>query len=332
MKKIMNDPAQFVDDSLKGIVAAHPEMLKFAGNDIRAVVRAAAPIKDKVAIITGGGYGHLPTFLGFVGEGFCDGVAVGNVFTSPSSETIVNAAQATHGGKGVLFLFGNYTGDTMNFEMAGEILAMDDIPSAIVKGSDDVASAPRDEWETRRGVAGLFFAYKVAGAKARTGASLSEVVDVTKKVGENTVTMGIALSSCQLPGSNKPIFEISDEDMELGMGIHGEPGVERSTLKTSAEIANMIIERLISDIDIKPGTEIAILVNGLGATSREELYILFNDAKQELDKRDIKISKTYVGEFATSMEMQGASISLLVLDEELKALLDTPAETPFVKF
>ena len=331
MKKIMNDPGNFVDESLKGIVAAYPSMLKFADGDTRAVVRAAAPIENKVSIITGGGYGHLPTFLGFVGDGFCDGVAVGNVFTSPSSETIVSAAKATYGGKGILFLFGNYTGDIMNFEMAGEILSMDDIDSNIVTVSDDVASAPRIEWQSRRGVAGLFFAYKVAGAKAQLGASLEDVTAIANKSCKNMATMGIALSSCQLPGAKKPIFEIGEDEMELGMGIHGEPGVERSSLKSSLEISELIIDRLVSDLDIQAGSEVAVLVNGLGATSREEIYILFKDAKSQLDSRNIQIVRTYVDEFATSMEMKGASISLLILDKEIKELLDSPATTPFVR-
>lgn len=331
MKKIMNDPKQFVDDSLNGIIAAHPDMLKFSAEDHRAVVRSAAPVENKVAIVTGGGYGHLPTFLGFVGDGLCDGVAVGNVFTSPSAETIISAARETHGGKGILFLFGNYAGDTMNFEMAGEVLEMEDISTEIIKGSDDIASAPRSEWQERRGVAGLFFAYKIAGAKAKSGASLEEVVSVTQKACENIITMGIALTSCQLPGANQPIFEIDDSDMELGMGIHGEPGIERSSLKTSAEIAQLIVDGLTADLNLKSGTEVAILVNGLGATSREELYILFNDAKRLLNEKGIKVARTYVGEFATSMEMQGVSISLFVVDEEMKALLDLEASTPFVK-
>ena len=331
MKKIMNDPAQFVDDSLKGIIAANPTMLKFASEDIRAVVRHASPVKDKVAIVTGGGYGHLPTFLGFVEEGLCDGVAVGNVFTSPSADTIITAAKATQGGKGVLFLFGNYAGDTMNFEMAADELEMDDIRSDIIQASDDVASAPRSDWKGRRGVAGLFFAYKIAGAKAESGASLEEVASVTRKACERTATMGFALSSCQLPGTPKPIFEIGDDEMELGMGIHGEPGIERTKLKTSAEIAKIIISRLLEDLSITSGAKVAVLVNGLGATSREELYILFNDARSELDAHGIEIARVFVDEFAASMEMQGASITLFVLDDELKTLLDQPANTPFVR-
>lgn len=331
MKKIMNDPAHFVDESLQGIVNAHPDMLKFAADDQRAVVRADSPVANKVAIVTGGGYGHLPTFLGFVGEGLCDGVAVGNVFTSPSSDAIISAARATDGGQGVLFLFGNYQGDTMNFEMAGEVLDFDDLHSRIVKVSDDVASAPRSDWQGRRGVAGLFFAYKIAGAIADRGASLDEVAERTQSACEKIATMGFALSSCQLPGAAEPIFEIGDTEMELGMGIHGEPGVERSNVKSSAEIAREIVDRLLADLQLGSGAEVAILVNGLGATSREELYILFNDAKKYLESQDITISRVFVDEYATSMEMQGASISLLALDNDTKDLLDHPVKTPFVR-
>jgi dihydroxyacetone kinase len=331
MKKIMNDPLKFVDESLEGIIAANSILLKFAQDDPRAVVRTDAPVTGKVAIVTGGGYGHLPTFLGFVGKGLCDGVAVGNVFTSPSSDSIVSAAKAVHAGQGVIFLFGNYAGDTMNFEMAAEELEMEDIHSEIVKVSDDVASAPRENWNERRGVAGLFFAYKIAGAMAEKRATLDQVSAITRKVIEQTATMGIALSSCQLPAASKPIFEIGKNEMEIGMGIHGEPGVERVALKTSAEIAESIIDRLVKDLNLRSGSRVAILVNGLGATSREELYILFKDTKKILDKIGIKIEKTYVDEFATSMEMQGASITLLSVDDELVSLLEQPVYTPFIR-
>jgi dihydroxyacetone kinase len=331
MKKVMNDPLKFVDESLEGIVAANSSALKFAPDDMRAVIRFDAPVANKVAIVTGGGYGHLPTFLGFVGKGLCDGVAVGNVFTSPSSDSIVSVAKAVHAKQGILFLFGNYAGDTMNFEMAADELAIENIRSEILKVSDDVASAPRANWEERRGVAGLFFAYKVAGAMAERGASLEQVCAVTQKVIRQTATMGIALSSCQLPAANKPIFEIGDKEMELGMGIHGEPGVERVALKTSEEIAESILKRLIDDLQLQSGSRVAILVNGLGATSREELYILFRDSKKLLDKAGIKVVKVYVDEFATSLEMQGASITLSSVDDELVSLLDQPVYTPFIR-
>ena len=330
MKKVMNDPTVFVDESLAGIVAAHGDMLKFA-DDPRALVRADAPKMGKVAIVTGGGYGHLPTFLGFVGEGFCDGVAVGNVFTSPSCDAILSAARAADGGKGILFLFGNYMGDTMNFEMASEILEFEDIPCRIIKGSDDVASSPREDWQGRRGVAGIFFAYKIAGAMAETGAELDEVCRVAEEAASRIATMGVAFSSCQLPGAAAPIFEIGDDEMEIGMGIHGEPGVERGKMKTSKEIAAELAEKVLADVSVQAGDEIAVLVNGLGATSREELYIFYNDVKQILDAKNIKVAKVFVEEFATSMEMQGLSLTVFRLNEELKELLAKPAKTPFVR-
>ena len=305
-------------------------MLKFA-DDPRAVVRADAPKAGKVAIVTGGGYGHLPTFLGFVGQGFCDGVAVGNVFTSPSCDAIMSAAHAVDGGAGILFLFGNYMGDTMNFEMASEMLEFEDIPCRILKGSDDVASGPRSDWQGRRGVAGIFFAYKIAGAMAENGASLDEVCEVTAKAAERIATMGVAFSSCQLPGAAAPIFEIADDEMEIGMGIHGEPGVQRGKMMTSAQIAAELSDRVLTDLSIESGDEVALLVNGLGATSREELYILYNDVKKIMDEKGIKVAKVFVEEFATSMEMQGLSLTALKLDDQLKSLLLQPACTPFVR-
>lgn len=331
MNKIMNLPETFVDESLEGIILAHGDMLKFAEGDKRSVVRADAPVQGKVAIVTGGGYGHLPVFLGYVGKGFCDGVAVGNVFTSPSCDAIVDAAKAANGGAGVLFLFGNYMGDSMNFDMASEMLDMEDIPTAIVKAADDIASAPRETFHERRGVGGIFFPYKLAGAKAERMASLEEVKAVAEEVCANVATLGFSMSSCQLPGAPKPIFEISETEMELGMGIHGEPGVERTSMKTSAELAEIISEKLCADLSLKAGDEIAVLINGLGATSREELYVLYKDMYNKFQQADIKIAKVFVGEYATSLEMLGASVSVLKLNDEFKSLLADDACTPFVK-
>jgi len=331
MKKIMNQSDTFVDESLSGIVLAHGDMLKFAGDNKRSVVYADSPIQGKVAIVTGGGYGHLPVFLGYVGKGLCDGVAVGNVFTSPSCDAIVDAAKAVYGGAGILFLFGNYMGDSMNFEMAGEILDMEDIHSAIVKVSDDVASAPREAYRERRGVGGIFFAYKIAGAKAARLASLEEVRSIAEEVCAKVSTFGVSTSSCQLPGAAKPIFQIGETEMELGMGIHGEPGIERTTMKTSAELAKIMAERLVADQKLAGGDEVAVLVNSLGATSKEELYILYKDFYTELDQLGIRVVKNYIGEYATSLEMQGASISLLKLSDEFKSLLEDDANSPFIK-
>lgn len=267
----------------------------------------------------------------YVGKGFCDGVAVGNVFTSPSSDAIVAAAKAVDGGAGILFLFGNYMGDSMNFELAAEMLEMEDIPTEIVKVADDIASAPRESFHERRGVGGIFFPYKLVGAKAERMASLQEVRELAKAVCANVATLGFSMSSCQLPGTPKPIFEISDAEMELGMGIHGEPGVERTSMKTSAELAHILVEKLSDDLSLHSGDEIAVLVNSLGATSKEELYILYQDFYQQMQRADIRITKVYVGEYTTSLEMLGASISVLKLNEEFKTLLADNGHTPFVK-
>ena len=331
MKRIINNSDSFVDESLEGILTAHGNMLKACSDDIRAVFRADAPVEGKVAIVTGGGYGHLPVFLGYVGEGLADGVAVGNVFTSPSCDTIVNVTKQVNGGKGVLYLFGNYVGDGMNFDMAGEIVSMDGIETRTVKISDDIASAPRGDWQQRRGVAGLFFAYKTAGAKAGQMAELDEVQRIAEKTAERTATMGIAMSSCWVPGAGRPIFEISEEDIEVGMGIHGEPGIARIKLETSGEIAQRIVPKLVEDLGLNEASRVSVLVNGLGSTTREELYILYRDVDRILRSYGITTAKVFVGEYATSLEMAGASVSILDLDDELEALLSAPACSPFIK-
>ncbi len=331
MKKLMNDPSHFVDESLAGILSAHPKLLRAAPDNPRAILRADSPKSGKVAIITGGGYGHLPTFLGYVGLGLCDGVAVGNVFTSPSAESIVSAAKAADGGTGILFLFGNYAGDTMNFEMASEILELEDIPSKIVKASDDIASAPKSEWQSRRGIGGIFLVYKMAGAKAEMGASLEEVAAVAEKACAATATMGIAFTAIQLPGSAKPIFTIAEDQIEIGMGIHGEPGVQTGPMQSSKALAEELLNRLIADQQLQADDEVTLLINGLGATSREELYLFQNDAQLFLKAKGIPIHESLVGEFTTSLEMAGVSISLMKMDAELKALLARPAWSPFIR-
>lgn len=330
MKKILNSAETFVDESLEGIILAHGDYLKFSDADRKAVFRSDAKTKKKVSIITGGGYGHLPTFLGYVGHGFCDGVAVGNVFTSPSGESIANAALETETGEGVLLLYANYVGDCLNFNLAKDILEMEDIRVSTVRASDDAASAGKDNWKNRRGIAGIYFAYKTAGAKAEYGGSLEEVTAVAEKACERISTIGFAFSPCRIPGRTAPVFQLEDDEMELGMGIHGEPGISRTKLKSSKEIAGDIVDRLVKDRNLYGGEEVAVLVNSLGGTSKEELYILYKDVKNILDENKIHIHRVYIGEYATSMEMIGASVSLFVLDEELKELLDAPGRTPFL--
>ena len=330
MKKIINDPYNVVDETISGILKAYPYHLRMAKDHPRALVRRDAPIKGKVGICTGGGSGHIPVFLGYVGNGLADGVAVGNVFSSPSADDMLAVTHEINGGAGVLYLFGNYSGDTMNFEMSAEMARMEDIPVSLSVVKDDVASAPPAERNRRRGIAGMFFAYKIAGAKANTMANLEEVKKITDLAIKETCTMGIALSPCVIPAVGKPNFTIADDEMEIGMGIHGEPGVSRTKIKSANEIAEILTERIINDLPYKSGDEVAILVNGLGATPPEELFVFYNKVHDILAKSRIKVYKTFIGEYATSMEMAGASLSLLRLNDELKQLLDAPAFSPFL--
>ena len=320
MKKCMNQNNNFVDESLEGIYEAYPDFYQKGNGDTRALIHHCKQ-ESKVSIITGGGYGHLPVFLGYVGDGLCDGVAVGNVFTSPSCETIQNVTNSVENGSGVLYLFGNYFGDSMNFEMASEFAQLNGIKTAIVKVSDDIASAPRERYQERRGIAGIVYAYKIAGALAENGANLEEVEQIAKKTVENTSSFGVAFSSCTLPGADKPIFEIDEDDMEIGMGIHGEPGIKRGKMLSSEEIAMELTTKVLEDLSVMEGDRISVLINGLGMTSREELYILYRDVASILKEKKISVVKALVGEYATSMEMAGVSLSILKLDEEIETLL-----------
>jgi len=330
MKKLINDPYKVVDETISGILKAYPYHLKMAKGSSRALVRKDAPVKGKVAICTGGGSGHIPVFLGYVGPGLLDGVSIGNVFSSPGADDMVAATREIDGGAGVLYLFGNYSGDKMNFEMAAEMAALDGITVKTSIASDDVASAPPAEKKRRRGIAGIFFAYKIAGAKADTKATLDEVKATADKVIENTCTMGVALSPCTIPAVGKPNFIIADDEMELGMGIHGEPGIERTKMKSADEVAAIMADKVIKDLPFKAKDEVAVLVNGLGATPPEELFIMYNKFYDILGERGISVYKAFIGEYATSMEMAGASFTLLKLDSEFKKLLDAPAFSPFL--
>ena len=330
MKKIINHPEAFVDETIEGILLAHPNHLKRAPGTARGLVRADAPVAGKVAIATGGGSGHIPVFLGYVGPGLLHGVSIGNVFSSPSVEAMVAVSKAIHAGAGVLYLYGNYSGDIMNFDMAAELCEAEGIQVQSARVRDDVVSAPKASADKRRAVAGLFFAYKIAGAKAETGANLSAVAATAQRVVENTCSMGVALSPCTIPAVGKPTFTIGEDEMELGMGIHGEAGIERGKLKPADAIAQIMSERVLDDLPFRSGDRAAILVNGLGATPPEELYLLFRKAHQVIEGRGVRIQRVFIGEYATSMEMAGASISLLKLDDELLSLLDAPAYSPFL--
>lgn len=329
MRKILNDPNHYVRDMLEGLLAAHPDQLGFTGNDPHCIVRADAPVAGKVALATGGGSGHLPVFLGYVGRGMLDGCAVGDVFASPSAEQMLEVTRRIHGGRGVLYLYGNYSGDRMNFDMAAEMADLDGIEVRSLRVSDDVASAPAERRERRRGVAGLVFAYKVAGARADQGAPLDEVEAVTRRALDNIGSMGVALSPCTVPAAGRPTFTIAEDEMEIGMGIHGEPGMKREKLQSADEIAERMATTILADMRLHAGDRLAVMVNGLGATPPEELYILYRRVRQLLDARDLAVHRAYVGEYATSMEMTGASLTFFKLDDELAHLLDYPAQTPF---
>jgi dihydroxyacetone kinase-like protein len=329
VKKFLNEPKAFVDEMLEGILAAHPKELAYAAGDRRCIIRAGSPTKGKVGLATGGGSGHLPLFLGYVGRGLLDGCSVGGVFQSPSAEQMLNVTKAIHGGAGVLYIYGNYGGDIMNFDMARDLAAAEDITVEQVVGAEDVASAPKGQEGKRRGVAGIFFLYKCAGAMADTLAPLDEVKRVAEKAGANVRTMGVALSPNIVPEVGKPQFSLGENEMEIGMGIHGEPGIRRGALKNVDAIVQEMMDRVLPDLPFASGDRVAVLVNGLGATPKEELYLLYRKVHLILKEKNISVFHTYVGEFATSLEMAGASISLLRLDDELQKLLSKPARTPF---
>jgi dihydroxyacetone kinase-like protein len=329
MKKILNDPNRFVADMLEGLLLAHPDMVSFTGGDHHCIVRADAPILGKVALATGGGSGHLPVFLGYVGKGLLDGCAVGDVFSSPSADQMLEVTRRINGGRGILYIYGNYGGDVMNFDLATEMAGMEDIEVRTVLVRDDVASAPPEEAKRRRGVAGLVFAYKIAGAKADLGGSLDEVEAVTQKALENIRSVGVALSPCTVPAAGKPTFTIGEDDMEFGMGIHGEPGMKREKLQTADDIAERMTKTILNDMPFHAQDKVAVMLNSLGATPLEELYILFRKVHKILDAIGVQIPRIYLGRYATSMEMAGASLTIFKVDDEMIKLLDHPAKTPF---
>lgn len=328
MKKLINAPENFVDEMLQGIYAAHPDKVTYVNSDLRCLVTVKKK-QGKVGIATGGGSGHLPLFLGYVGEGLLDGCSVGGVFQSPSADQMFEVTKAIDSGAGVLYIYGNYTGDIMNFDMASEMASMEDIRVEQVVGAEDVASAPKGEEGKRRGVAGIFYVYKCAGAAAAEMASLDEVKRIAEKAAANVRTMGVALSPCTIPEVGKPSFEIHEDEMEIGMGIHGEPGVRRGKLLPADKVVDEMLHPILEDLPYQSGDEVSVLINGLGATPKEELYVLYRRVAEVLKEKGIKVYNSYVGEFATSMEMAGASISLLKLDDELKRLVAKPANTPF---
>lgn len=329
MKKFINDPFDFVEEMTDGILQAHPNYYKAVGGDLRVIVRADAPLNGKVAIATGGGSGHLPIFMGYVGKGLADGAAIGNVFSSPSTGQMLRVTKAIEGGKGVLYLYGRYQGDMMNFDVAAKQAQDAGIRVETVLVTDDIASMPPQDWQKRRGVAGLFLAFKIAGAKADEGASLDDVKETTQRAVSVTRSLGVALGACTVPSVGKPNFTIAEDEMEVGMGIHGERGIERLPLRSADEIACILVNKITEDLPFESGDEVAVLVNSLGGTPLEELYILYRKINLLLEEKKIHTYRVYIGRYACSMEMLGASLTLMKLDDELKRLIDYPVETPF---
>lgn len=334
MKKIINKPENYVTEMLEGLYVAHSDLITYTGDDVHCLV-TVNKVEGKVGIATGGGSGHLPLFLGYVGKGMLDGCSVGDVFQSPSAEQMLAVTKYIDSGAGVLYIYGNYNGDIFNFDMAAEMADFEEnIKVLSVVAGDDVASAAPsgpDEKNTRRGVAGIIFVYKCAGAAASEMMSLEEVKRIAEKAAANVRTMGVALTPCIVPRVGKPGFTIGDDEMEIGMGIHGETGIRRGKLESADQIVNEMLEKIVADLPYNAGDEVDVLVNGLGATTLDEQYIVTRRISQYLGEKNIKVHRFYVGEYATALEMAGFSISLLKLDDELKTLMEKPACTPFFK-
>ncbi|UOQ94535.1 dihydroxyacetone kinase subunit DhaK [Halobacillus shinanisalinarum] len=322
MKKIINNPEEVVQDMLKGLIAAHPESLKQIPNTT-AIVRKDAPVANKVGIVSGGGSGHEPAHAGYIGEGMLDAAVCGEMFTSPTPDQVFEAIKAVDSGSGVFLVIKNYTGDVMNFEMAAELAEAEGIDVEKVVVNDDVAVEDSSFTTGRRGIAGTVFVHKIAGAKADAGGSLQEVKDVAEKVVVNVRSMGMAVTPCTVPAAGKPSFTLDENEMEIGIGIHGEPGIERKKLTSADEIAEELTQKVLEDIEFNSGDEVAVMINGMGATPEMELYILNGRVQEILHERGLNVHKTFVGEYMTSLEMAGCSVTLLKLDKETKQLLDS---------
>ncbi|GAB3059681.1 dihydroxyacetone kinase subunit DhaK [Virgibacillus ainsalahensis] len=325
MKKIINDPNQVVQDMIQGLAAAYPNAVKQIEGTM-GIVRSDAPVEGKVGIVSGGGSGHEPAHAGYVGKGMLDAAVAGEVFTSPTPDQIYEAIKAVDSGAGVLLVIKNYTGDVLNFEMAAELAEAEDIQVDKVIVSDDVAV--EDSSTGRRGIAGTVFVHKIAGAKAETGASLEEVKEAADNVVKNVRSMGMALSPGIVPAAGVPSFELNENEMEIGIGIHGEPGIERKAISSADDIAIALTNRILDDMVLKEKDEVAVMINGLGSTPEMELYIVNKKVHDLLTEKGIRIYQTFVGEFMSSLEMAGCSVTLLQLDDEMKKLLDAKTNAP----
>lgn len=326
MKKIINNANEVVQEMVAGVAAAYPDAVKQLP-ETSVIVRKDAPVEGKVGIVSGGGSGHEPAHAGYVGNGMLDAAVSGEVFTSPTPDQILEAIKAVNSGKGVFLVIKNYTGDVINFEMAAELAEAEGIDVEQVVVNDDVAVEDSSFTIGRRGIAGTVLVHKVVGAMAQKGASLKEIKAAADKAVANVRSIGMALTSCIVPEAGKPSFELDENEMEIGIGIHGEPGIERESLKSADEIAERLTEKVTADIDYTD-SGVAVMVNGLGATPQMELYIVNNKIQEILREKGIHVYRTYIGDYMTSLEMSGCSITLMKLDDELKELLDAETTAP----
>lgn len=327
---MINNPDDVIDELVDGYVIAYPDYIRRTELHQRALIGKKRNPDRQVSILIGGGSGHEPGFLGYVGAGMADGVAVGNIFASPSPIPIQAVTKEIDDGHGVLYIYGNYAGDLMNFEMASEMTEIeDDIETAVVIGNDDVASSK--DIDDRRGIAGELLVYKAAGAAADFGYDLDEVKRIAQLANDNTRSMGIGLSPCYLPQTGKPSFDLEENEMEIGLGHHGEPGIEKTTIRTAQETVQVIMQNILKEGLYQQNDEVVVLVNGLGATSQMELYIINKEVAAILNERNIKTYKTYIGNFITSMEMGGFSVTLMKVDETLKRCISHPVDCPNFK-
>ena len=324
MKKLINDPANVVDETLEAFVAAHSDIVSLVSP---RVVARATPATDKVGITIGGGSGHEPAMVGYVGHGLADSAAAGNIFASPGPDVILGAVRAADHGRGVVLLYGNYSGDVLNCRLAIQRAKAEGIDVRAVFVSDDVASAPPERAEQRRGVAGDIIVFKAAGAAAEAGLSLEEVERVARSANARTRSMSVALSGAELPGASRPTFECGPDEMEVGLGVHGEPGMSRERLGTADEVGRLLAQHVADDLECLSGSRIAVLINGMGATPPLELYLVYRSARALLAERGLIIVRTYIGEFITSLQMEGVSVTVTDLDDELLGFLGSPARS-----
>jgi len=331
MKKIINKPEDVVFEMLEGLVLANPEKLAYIPEK-RIIIRKDGSKKGKVSVITGSGSGHEPDQVWYVGKGMFDAACAGPVFAAPTADAIYEATKLVDKGEGVLYLIKNYTGDRANFSMAAEMADADGIKVETVIANDDVAVKDSTWTAGRRGVAGAILNYKITCAKAEKGASLKEVKKIAERVNLNVRSMGFALTSCTTPAKGSPTFELGDDEIEIGVGLHGEPGRQRAKIMSADEIAELLIKNVVEDLLLKTDDEVAVMINGLGGTPLMELYIAFRKIDEYLKERKIRIFKTYIGEYCTSLDMAGCSVSLLRLDEEMKELLLYPVDIPLTIF